>query len=162
MIRKLFILIIFLFFSWSCGEIINRISATADFDTIIKGNSHCHSLFGAPDLTVSIFDNEADFSNFWSEHSDCHFPFLDTPEVDFQTEMIIVALDNQETSGGYSVNINSLKEADGRIIINITKISPGKRCITPCVITRPYHIIKTAKSDRDFTVSLTRKITVCD
>ena len=76
--------------------------------------------------------------------------------------MIIAALDRPERSGGYSVTVNSLEEADDTIIINITKISPGKRCETISAMRRPFHIIRTAKSDKNFKTVLTEKITICE
>lgn len=164
MIRKLLIPVIPLFFLFSCGEIPNRISAgNTDFDTIEKGTySHCDRFFRPTDVRLLRFCNRADFGRFRSEHNASKFPPPEIPEVDFQTEMIIAALDRPERSGGYSVTVNSLEEADDTIIINITKISPGKRCETISAMRRPFHIIRTAKSDKNFTVYLTRKVTQCD
>ncbi len=165
MIRNLLILVIPLSFLLSCGDVLRRMPPTSiGFDTIEKGDySHCDRFFKPTGVSVFILNNKNDFNMFCSMHRNGDFPPPDTPEVDFQAEDVIVALDRPENSGGYSVVIESLEASDEIVIINVTKVSPGgEGCLTTYMLTRPFHIIRTAKTDKEFTVFLTEKIWKCE
>ncbi len=69
-------------------------------------------------------------------------------KIDFSKQMIIAVFQGQKPSGGYSIAITKLSRDDKRLEVFVEEKSPGSGCFTTQVITQPYHLIVTEKSDR--------------
>ncbi len=67
--------------------------------------------------------------------------------MDFSREMVIAAVDQTESSGGYRFEITGIEEIEGRLVVRVSKTIPGPDCIVTAVITQPSHIVRMEKSD---------------
>ncbi|MFW5859759.1 MAG: protease complex subunit PrcB family protein [Planctomycetota bacterium] len=89
---------------------------------------------------VLVLRDKQEFATFWAQHTDTDEQPM--PTVDFTTELVIAAIDQQRTSGGYAVAVDTITEHDGTITgISVTTRHPGPRTMTTSVMTRPFHII---------------------
>jgi hypothetical protein len=61
-------------------------------------------------------------------------------EVDFKKKDVLVLYQGQQTSGGYEIDIESLKNENHTIIVKKKEITPKKGEMTTSVITSPYCI----------------------
>lgn len=156
MIHNLLIFIISLFSLLSYGESLS--ASEINFDTLEKGKYSRYAQSGGAelsDVTVIRFDNEADFRKFWLRHKDSQMPKPELPRTDFRTDTVIAVSDKVEPSGGYSVSVNRLQASEkGRIVISVTKISPGPDCLVKSTITQPFHIIRIPKIPERSVLSL--------
>ena len=96
---------------------------------------------------VFKLDTQAEWEDFWSRHRGDVSPAPGAPDVDFSREMVIVAVDQTERSGGYQFEITGIEEIEGRLVVRVSKTIPGPDCIVTAVITQPSHFVRTAKSD---------------
>jgi len=67
-------------------------------------------------------------------------------EIDFSNNLILAAFDQIRPSGGYSIEIKSIREFTGSIIVNIENVIPVG--VVTGVITQPYHIVKIPKKNK--------------
>lgn len=68
--------------------------------------------------------------------------------VDFKKKDVLVLYQGQKNSGGYAIDIESLKNENQTIIIKKKEIMPKKGEITTSVITSPYCIALIPKGKR--------------
>jgi hypothetical protein len=69
-------------------------------------------------------------------------------KVDFKKKDVIVLYQGQQNSGGYQIDIESLKNENHTIIIKKKEIAPKKGEITTSVITSPYCIALIPKGNK--------------
>ena len=96
---------------------------------------------------VFKLDTKSGWEELWSRHQANVLPAPRVPDVDFSREMVIVAVDQTEPSGGYRFEITGIEEIEGRLVVRVSKTIPGPDCIVTAVITQPSHIVRIAKSD---------------
>ncbi|MBZ0204094.1 MAG: protease complex subunit PrcB family protein [Ignavibacteria bacterium] len=70
------------------------------------------------------------------------------PEVDFKKNTIIGVFLGPRTTGGYSVNVESITESSDILNVNIVETAPGKNCVTTEAITKPFELVKIPKTDK--------------
>ncbi len=118
------------------------------FQTIELGESD-YFLDGEPAITVPTlltFSDPEAFSQFWKRHKQGHLPSPPVPEVDFNRQMVLVAIDRAEPSLGYTLEIQSVLRGDESVVVTARKTSPGKNCIVPLSGSQPVHIIEIEKT----------------
>ena len=113
------------------------------FETIGTGQ---HSGVAGQEPRLLKIDTEEEWREFWSSHQEGVAPKPPPPEVDFSREMVIAAVDQRQPSGGYSYEIDAIEAVEGALTVWITRLVPGPNCSVPAIITRPFHIVRTAKS----------------
>lgn len=69
-------------------------------------------------------------------------------KVDFKKKDVLVLYQGQQTSGGYAIGIESLKNENKIIIVKKKEITPKKGEITTSVITSPYCIALIPKGNK--------------
>lgn len=69
-------------------------------------------------------------------------------KVDFKKKDVLVLYQGQQTSGGYAIGIESLKNENKIIIVKKKEIIPKKGEITTSVITSPYCIALIPKGNK--------------
>lgn len=70
--------------------------------------------------------------------------FGDT-NVDFEQWTVIASFDQIQSYGGFSIDVISVTEKDGQIVVDIEKSGGGQGAATT-VITQPFHIVKIPKT----------------
>jgi hypothetical protein len=71
----------------------------------------------------------------------------ESPKVDFQREMLVVAGMGERNTGGYGIEVVSWEARGGELIVTVRETSPGPGCMLPQIITTPVLIVAIPKSD---------------
>lgn len=82
-----------------------------------------------------------DFTAMWNDHVDNVFPQPAQPEVDFGTDMVIAAFMGQQPTGGYSIEVEEVRENDEFLVVEIEMETPGDNCVVTQAVTQPFHIV---------------------
>jgi hypothetical protein len=76
----------------------------------------------------------------WNAISATMRPLADFESVDFAQSMVaMIALPAE--SGGYTIEVESVEELDGRITISYLVSEPGIDCITPSALALPFQAV---------------------
>jgi len=67
-------------------------------------------------------------------------PTPPVPRVDFANTTILLAALGGRGTGGYSITIDSIARQDGRLLVHVTEVSPGRSCGVTEAITLPVHV----------------------
>ncbi len=114
-----------------------------DFETIDIGQ---HSGIAGQQPQVLKIDTQAEWEEFWSRHQADVTPAPALPTVDFSQQVVIAAVDQQESSGGYRFEITDVVPDADSVVVLVDKAVPGADCVVTAEITRPFHIVRTAKT----------------
>jgi hypothetical protein len=79
------------------------------------------------------------------------------PRVDFSRQMLILVTQGRQSSGGYSITVESVRDDGTRLIVSARERAPGSSCATPQVLTAPYHVVRVRRSSKP--VSVRRHLT---
>jgi len=106
------------------------------FRTVERGSQ---SNIDSPSKVVVRF--AAEWTKLWKTHN------FDKPEprVDFDKEMVVGVFMGSRPTGGYTVEIVSLADKDGTLVVSYRETSPRPGTMAAQVLTFPYHLIATAK-----------------
>ena len=117
------------------------------FETIEIGDQ---SGAAGGELQIFKIEAQAEWDDFWSRHQGNVIPPPPAPSVDFSREMVIAVVDQQQSSGGFQLEITEIVQGWGSLSVLVDKSVPGPDCIVTTALTQPFHIVKTART----TVSL--------
>ncbi len=134
-------------------------TVAAVFETIDIGDQSGVS-GGRPQ--VYKLDTQAAWEEFWSRHEGNVSLPDGASDVDFSREMVIAAVDQTESSGGYRFEITGIEEVEGRLLVRVSKATPGPDCIVTAVVTQPSHIVRMAKSDLEPELLIIEEIYSCE
>jgi len=84
-----------------------------------------------------LIDDETAWAEFWAEFHGAVTPMPPLPQVDFSTHVIVAATMGQRSSGGFSIEVADVYEADGTLYPVVVEVSPGPSCVATTVITAP-------------------------
>ena len=118
--------------------------APAAFETIDTG-AQSGIRGGQPQLFK--IETEPEWEEFWSRHQAIVTPQPALPAVDFSREMVIAVVDRTEPSGGFLLEIAAIEEAEGSLVVRVSKQVPGAGCLVTDALTQPFHIVRLARSD---------------
>ena len=110
---------------------------------------------GIPDKRRLYIDNASDWSALWAEVTEPYMPPPPVPTIDFANEAVIVASMGMKSSGGYSILIEGVYEAENTLYVEVREISPGSNCVTTQALTAPVYAVRAPK--RDFTVKFVER-----
>lgn len=77
-------------------------------------------------------------------------PGFTIPNIDFSKETIVAVFMGEKTSGGYAVSIESVREENEKIIVQIKEIKPGPKDMVTMVITQPFCFVKINSAGKEF------------
>lgn len=96
-----------------------------------------------------LIDDETEWADFWAEFNGAVTPMPPLPEVDFSTHMIVAATMGQQSSGGFSIEVAEVYEADGTLYPIIVEVSPGPSCVVTSVISAPAVAVRVERAGTD-------------
>jgi PrcB C-terminal len=76
-------------------------------------------------------------------------PLPALPEIDFSREMLVVVGMGQKPSGGYMIVVNSARQLDNRIEVEVQSMSPCG--LAPGILTSPIDIVRIPKTELPIT-----------
>jgi protease stability complex PrcB-like protein len=91
--------------------------------------------------TIAIHDRDT-WVRTWSEINRRADPPPPIPEVDFASEMVLVAALGSRPSSGYEIVFTGASEAGDVVTIEVESRSPGPRCVTLTVVTSPIDLAR--------------------
>lgn len=78
-----------------------------------------------------------EWAAFWEEFEATREPKTELPAVDFTTHVVLIAAMGSRGTGGYTISIEAVFEADDRLLVRVLERSPGSNCIVTQAVTRP-------------------------
>lgn len=63
------------------------------------------------------------------------------PDVDFRTELVLIAAMGMQSTTGYLIEIDEVKLLDGNAWVLVTESSPGPGCVTADFMTKPVSVV---------------------
>jgi hypothetical protein len=100
--------------------------------------------FGEPARLV-VRDSEQ-WADVWARTFVARSEVPQRPAIDFSKEMVLVAAQGAQGSGGYDISIDRVAPRNGAIAVDITSTSPDQRCGTLAVITSPVMMVRIRQS----------------
>jgi PrcB C-terminal len=83
------------------------------------------------------------------------------PEVDFPSEMLLIAAAGPKPSGGYRVVIDKVIEQPGELLAFVRFVSPGRGCGAIAAVTSPVDIVRLPASDKNVRWVIERQSADC-
>ncbi|MDC3343961.1 protease complex subunit PrcB family protein [Pseudomonadales bacterium] len=105
-----------------------------------------------------VIKSREEWEEIWNGVSGVYLPQPETPEVDFDKNMIIAVFMGAKPNSCYSSLIAGIFKEEERIVVQVLEGHPGPSCICFSVITSPYHIVAVKKSETpvEFATSVAR------
>lgn len=114
------------------------------FQTIEMGNQSGAAL-SMPQ--VFQYTNAERWQAFWERHISNVSAGSPAPPVDFQTHMVIAALDQEQPTGGYSLEIIAIEERGEVLDVRALRRAPGAGCVVTQALTQPFHFVRAEPSN---------------
>ncbi len=69
------------------------------------------------------------------------------PGVDFAKDEVLAVFDGSHSTGGYSVEVESVQDTGLARVIQVIRTAPGTSCITTEALTSPFQMVVVPKTD---------------
>ncbi len=110
-----------------------------------------------------VINDSESFEALWNDLHANQSSLPELPEVDFSVYTVIASMMGIQNSGGHSIEIQNVAEADNIIGVKIEERQPGSGCFTTGALTSPFHIVKISKQSRkEFLFTTNRTIFECE
>lgn len=119
-------------------------AVSVPFETVEQGQYSYYGYGTTTGSTYMVIRDDAAWSDFWAVHKSGMLPTPPKPEMDFDAEMVIVAIHGPYPTSGAGISIEAIFDYGDHWETNVVKTYDDG--ILP-VVTNPYHIVKTGYSD---------------
>jgi hypothetical protein len=109
-----------------------------------------------------VVRDAATWAQLWRTITSGYSPPPPVPEVDFDSEMAIVAAMGTRPSGGYSIHIDEVREAGEQLHVVVREVSPGPDCLVSAALTAPVIAVRVARRDGPVTFVEHAEVVDCD
>jgi hypothetical protein len=116
--------------------------------------------FGEPARFV-VRDSER-WAEVWSRTFAGRSEIPQRPDIDFSTEMVLVAAQGGQGSSGYDISIDRVASRAGATVVDVTATSPDERCVVLAVITSPVTMVRVPVSAGSVRFQEHARIRSCD
>jgi len=106
------------------------------------------SYTGIPDRRRLVITSTAAWEQFWVQAVANRSPQPPVPAVDFSGNVVIVAAMGTRGSGGYSIDVDALYEANDKVYAVVLETSPG-RCMVTLALTAPVIAVQVPRPGAD-------------
>jgi len=104
---------------------------------------------GISDRLRLVVRDRATWESLWQEIFARISPHPALPEVDFATDMVLVASMGSRPSGGYGILVDGAVEAaDKTLIAEVTETAPGPDCVVTAATTAPVDAVVVPRHDQ--------------
>jgi hypothetical protein len=101
----------------------------------------------AEPLLFEIRDEES-WQVLWRRMVANHSPTPPRPAVNFDREMLLGAFMGQRSSGGYTIEIVSVRDVGETLHATVVRTSPGRECMGLAVMTAPADVVRVDRVDK--------------
>ena len=121
-------------------EIDQSTSKIVSLEEVSRGN-YC----GITDLQNLCIGTEEEWKKYWTLIHSQTIPVPKLPEINFEEKLLVACFMGSKNSGGFSVQVNEVKQLDGNLIVKVLHTSPGNNCFNTMAITQPFAIVQVAR-----------------
>ncbi|NUO64387.1 MAG: protease complex subunit PrcB family protein [Gemmatimonadaceae bacterium] len=89
---------------------------------------------------------QSQWNEIWARVAGNATPPPEAPEIDFATEMVIVAAMGTRPTGGFAIRIDRVARRANTVWVEVTSSSPGSGCMTSASLTAPVDLVVTQKT----------------
>ncbi len=97
---------------------------------------------------IEVIRDFNSYNAFWKAHTGTRELIPQELEVDFSTDMVVVAFLGERMKGSGTIAIRSVLETDTNVIVNITIDVQVEHSIATIHSEQPYHVIKLERSGK--------------
>jgi len=94
-----------------------------------------------------VITTATEWGAFWAELHGLVEPKPAAPAIDFASQMVVAAAMGQRNTGGYSIAIEGVFAANGKLLVRVEERSPGSSCMVTQALTAPVTAAVVARSD---------------
>ncbi|MDQ3997842.1 MAG: protease complex subunit PrcB family protein [Gemmatimonadota bacterium] len=94
-----------------------------------------------------VIRTAAAWSEAWTRITGPSDPLRPPPAIDFDHEMVVLVSMGERATGGYSIAIEGVYDASGRIFAEVREKSPGAGCFVTEAVTRPVDAVRVPRRD---------------
>ncbi len=95
-----------------------------------------------------IITKASAWESLWEQMHKNVQPMPSLPKVDFSQEMLIGVFMGTKSTGGYDINIQSIKETESEIVVTVKEIFPRNTGFVSTALTQPTHVVKLLTSKK--------------
>jgi hypothetical protein len=116
--------------------------------TKVQADSIGHGYYVSFDeKRMVVINSEKDYKKLWDDVYANLDQLPKIPEADLNKYTVVAVFMGAQKSGGYDVKIDKVSIMNDRLNIEVIETSPGENCIVTDAITKPYDVVKIAKTD---------------
>lgn len=116
---------------------------------------------GFKDNRFYLITEQVELKSAWDSIFVNHMQKDPLPKVDFKTNEVYLIAMGEQTSGGYTIKVESVIETKKEVIINVIKSKPGKSCMTTSIMTYPYQLFMFSEKNKTVRFNWIDKIYEC-
>ena len=102
---------------------------------------------GFSDSTRVAVRTMSQWREVWARIAGNASPAPDAPEIDFATEMVLVAAMGTKPTGGWSVRIDRVARRGNTVWAEVTSQQPGTGCVSIAALTAPVDVVIVQRTD---------------
>lgn len=87
----------------------------------------------------------------WDEAMAGRIPAPETPALDFDRFMVVVAAMGSRPTGGYAISIDDITLEGDRLVVSVLEVEPGPGCMTTQAFTAPWTAVRIPAADSPVT-----------
>lgn len=159
--KKLLIILTSLVTLFACSKANKNMVKYSPKNTIII-ELHSGNNGGFKEETNQVITNKAEFEKIWKQAYANYMIKEETPEVDFEKNVVLLVAMGEKSSGGHTIKITNATETSNNTIVNVLSTSPGKGCMTTESITYPFQIVQIEKPNKPIEFKIEKKVIDCE
>lgn len=83
------------------------------------------------------------------------------PAIDFSRYVVLALFQGERPSGGYALEVDSVRDIGGSLIVAVSDVEPGQGCTVANEKTAPFTFVVTQKFSGSLATEVTRKVIDC-
>jgi len=111
------------------------------------GSAQQQSWSGFTERTRLVIRDQEAWGSAWSTVMGPSASPIGPPQVDFQSEMVVLAAMGQRNTGGYTIEIREAAANAEALYVSVVETSPGSGCVTTDALTQPVVMARVARHD---------------
>jgi hypothetical protein len=119
----------------------------ADAAALSSNRLEVRSYSGYTERERLVIRTAAGWTAAWAQITRNVSPRPPAPTINFDQEMVILVAMGQRPTGGYSISIEGVYDASGRLFAEVRERSPGDSCGTTQAVTAPVDAVRVPRRD---------------
>jgi hypothetical protein len=116
---------------------------------------------GLADAQNFLINTETEWQNLWEQMFSNRSDKPPLPEIDFAGRTLVAVFQGVQPSGGYEIAIQEIVETENALDVVVKAFAPGKRCVLPGAVTRPFDIVEIEKTEKEVVFHVKHRVRNC-